>query len=224
MKTGELNRSAQWRVPVREHFIGYCRKRGADVESQKDAFAIAGEWLADCVAAWCPSYLERRLGIDPPKDFDGPDRGLLLYGEVGRGKTYLARKIYECYSQAAKMSSANRKAVFVYDSEFYIGSLTKGPDYLEEFFFGNQRKILFFDDLGNGEEAKRYGNAVSGREILRFRHMCREKYGVPAVITTNLNSKTLAEKYDIYVESRVYSDYRSIFLQYPRDRRKERWA
>lgn len=211
------------------HFLDYVKKQGGDIDYQVKEYKKAGSWLADCIAAWCPQYLQKRFGVNLNRfriknPFNGlyppPKYGLLIYGEVGRGKTFIARKIYDFYNGVREKYQGVRKTVFIYDTEFQIGSQIKGNEYLDDVFFGNERKIMFFDDIGNEEETKRFGNTLSGREIIRYRHICREKFGVPTVLTTNLNTKTLAQKYDIYVESRVFGDYRGIFMDYPKDRRK----
>lgn len=162
-------------------------------------------------------YDTRLIGETP---FLPPQKGLLIYGEVGRGKTFLARHIFRFFQKFI----GRGKAVFIYDTEFNIGTFTKGNAYLEEFFFGNDKKVMFFDDIGNENDMRAYGNTFSGKEIIRYRHICREKWGTPTVLTTNLTAESLANRYGIYVESRVASDYKGIFVDYPFDRRKQRTA
>jgi hypothetical protein len=203
---------------VREHFLTYCRNNGVNLEGVEDAYRAAGEWLADVIPFYVPAYLPTKFGRNceaPP-----PEKSLLIYGEVGRGKTFLARKIHEFYCGVCGTYSGKVKAVFVYDTEFTLGSAIKGNDYLDDFFFGNERKILFFDDIGNEDDSRQFGNVYSGREILRYRHICQEKWSVPTVLTTNLTRNALADRYGIYVESRVSGYYKGIRLRYPKDRRK----
>ena len=210
------------RACVRDHFIEYCRKCGASLDGVESVYEEAGNWLAEVIAFYVPEYFRIRHGT--ATDASPPGKSLLIYGEVGRGKTFLARKIYDFYRGVRAKYGGRVEAEFVYDTDFTFGASIKGNEYLEEFFFGYQRKILFFDDIGNEEESKRFGNVYGGREILRFRHLCQEKWSVPTVITTNLTRKSLAQVYGIYVESRVSGYYKGIRIQYPRDRRKEQWV
>lgn len=206
---------------VREHFLTYCRNHGAKLEGVEDAYRAAGDWLADVIPFYVPAYLPAILGnAVSPGPAPPPQKSLLIYGEVGRGKTFLARKIYEFYRGVTSKYGGKVKAEFVYDTEFTLGSAIRGNDYLDEFFFGNERKILFFDDIGNEDDSRQYGNVYGGREILRYRHICQEKWSVPTVLTTNLTRNALADRYGIYVESRVSGYYRGIRLRYPKDRRK----
>lgn len=206
---------------IREHFLTFCQKSGVDLKGVEDAYWLAGCWLADVIAFYVPGYLPAKLGDDSTVPSPAPpQKSLLIYGEVGRGKTFLARKIYEFYRGVSSKYGGKVKATFVYDTEFTLGSAIKGNDFLDDFFFGNERKILFFDDIGNEDDSRQFGNVYSGREILRYRHICQEKWSVPTVLTTNLTRNALADRYGIYVESRVSGYYKGIRLKYPKDRRK----
>ncbi len=213
--------SAEERSFIREHFMTYCRTHGTKLEGVEDAYLAAGEWLADVIPFYVPAYLPAKLGDAassgpaPP-----PEKSLIIYGEVGRGKTFLARKIWEFYKGVCSKYGGKVRAAFVYDTEFTLGSAIRGNGFLDEFFFGNERKILFFDDIGNEDDSRQYGNVYSGREILRYRHICQEKWSVPTVLTTNLTRNALADRYGIYVESRVSGYYKGIRIRYPIDRRK----
>lgn len=203
---------------VREHFLAYCEKKGASLSGVELAYQTAGNWIADVAACWVPRYFQSRHGLTvacgPPKS------GLVIYGEVGRGKTYLARKIFEFLQGIVEKYDGQRNPVFYYDTEFYLGAHIKGNQFLDEFFFGNAHTILFFDDLGNEADTKNYGTVFSGREIIRYRHICQERHSVPTVLTTNLTKRNLAERYGVYAESRVSGDYEGIYLDYATDRRQ----
>lgn len=133
----------------------------------------------------------RKLGIDPNK-------GLLLSGPVGCGKTSLMKllryltphyKLYEvipCRNIAFAFNHIGYRIIEDYgDGRFYC-----------------------FDDLGVEPMGRHFGKDcnVMG-EILLSRHELFQKTGLRTHATTNLNAQELGERYGARVRSRMRQQF-----------------
>ena len=114
-------------------------------------------------------------------------KGLMLYGDCGRGKSVLCR-----YVLPAILLKYQNKVVSVYDVQEIN---TKLDEVLN-------KHIISIDDIGTEEISVNFGNKrLAFSEIIDF----AEKYGKLIIISTNLNAKELKEKYGERVIERIVS-------------------
>ena len=131
-----------------------------------------------------------------------PDKGFILMGEVGVGKTYAMHK----FAETQKIGWGHPKLPFVYgypeDSDIksveYL-CYKNGPDYLKTFTIHD----MYLDDLGSENiVSKHYGSSVRiGTEILTIRHKVHPTF--KTYITTNYTPEAIIESYGERVWSRL---------------------
>ncbi|MFD2586056.1 ATPase [Croceitalea marina] len=123
-----------------------------------------------------------------------PDKGLLLSGPVGCGKTSLMKLLRHIVPhQRPYQIIPSRNVVFAFN---HIGYRT-----IED--YGNG-PFFCFDDLGVEPMGRHFGKDcnVLG-EILLSRHELFIKHGIKTHATTNLNAQELEELYGNRVRSRM---------------------
>jgi DNA replication protein DnaC len=126
---------------------------------------------------------------------DNEDKGLLLMGDCGRGKSYIAR-----YVIPAIYSKKHGKI-------FKVADATEINDSIDTL---KKTKFLVIDDLGNEYNYNVYGqkrNPID--EIVDS----AERYGNILIITTNLTIKDLSERYGERVMSRLKKLTRVVAFQ-----------
>ncbi len=142
------------------------------------------------------------------------NRSVLLIGNTGVGKTYIAAGIYNEFEGS--------KAWFLVAD--YLAELdrreklntTDAQSRLQDWWnIALYRELLVFDDLGTEEESEKYAAAV--RRILQFRYDNQKK----TIITTNLSGSELSKRYSQRLISRLYEDYTVVVIK-GNDRRKEK--
>lgn len=150
------------------------------------------------------------------------NKGLLIAGAIGCGKTTLAQlfrrnphmcyKVIPCRDIAREVVKNGVEAI-----EKYCGYIDIP---LNEF---NQRQLTYcFDDMGAERTAKNYGNEVNTmQQVLLSRYDFEKRTGFKTHITTNLTSAELLKDYEARVSSRCAEMFNIIdFPLTAKDKRK----
>lgn len=136
---------------------------------------------------WQPEYEEVAKWLE-----NSEGRGLLLFGDCGRGKSLLAR-----YVLPAILLKYARKVVTVYDVQEMN---TKIDEVLK-------KHIISIDDIGTEEVINNFGNKrLAFAEIMD----AAEKYGKLVIISTNLTGQELADRYKDRVLDRIVATTKRI--------------
>lgn len=136
------------------------------------------------------------------------DKGLLLKGGYGVGKTSIMRAIKTIFPEMFGFKSAI-EIVNMYDNE--------GSGVVKRF---GEKKDFCFDDLGAENGGKHYGkNTNVLKEILELRYY-GFKRGIKTHATTNMNQQQFLEMYGERNESRLYEMFNIIVFK-GNDKRKE---
>jgi len=118
---------------------------------------------------------------------DNRGRGLFMYGDCGRGKTFLAN-----YVIPAILLKYAGKVVFSYD----IQEMNRRLDEVLN------RPIIVLDDIGTEEISVSFGNKRAAFiEIMD----AAEKYGKLMIVTTNLDGDRIADRYGPRALERIIS-------------------
>ena len=139
-------------------------------------------YFAGNAAKWLSEYDEVADWLS-----DNKGRGLLCYGNCGRGKTLLCGKIIPLL-----LNHYCRKIVSCYDAQQMNAELDTVK----------QKHILYIDDIGTEQMSVRYGD--------RRMAFCEiadetEKKGKLLMLTTNLTLNQIAEKYGERTMDRLVS-------------------
>lgn len=130
----------------------------------------------------------RELGIDP-------DKGILLVGTIGCGKTSLM--------QLFNIITYPHRRYIVKPTRAIAGEfLLNGYETILK--YGSSDKIYCFDDLGIENNKKHFGNESNVMaEILLSRYDLLRSRGIITHATTNLNANELEKLYGNRVRSRL---------------------
>lgn len=130
------------------------------------------------------------------------EKGILLYGGVGTGKTTLFR-IFKRLADALDIKEGYNRAFAVEKTNHIVLDVRERPNEvnISKYFNGN----ICFDDLGQeASDAKVYGNTVSVMGDILFNRYDRfQNNGILTHATTNLSEKELADKYGERIHSRA---------------------
>ena len=138
-------------------------------------------------AVWLNEYEEVSLWLE-----DNKGRGLLLYGECGLGKTFIARYVLP----ALLLKYCNRVV-----NSFDMNEANKNPDDVLS------KHIIALDDIGTEEQSVKYGDRrFIVPEIVDY----AEKYGKMLILTTNLNAAQLSDKYGSRTLDRIIATTKRI--------------
>ncbi len=139
---------------------------------------------------WLPPYDEVAEWLS-----DNKGRGLLLYGNVGQGKTVLSRLAIP----AIFLKSA-RKVVNVYN----IDEMNAGIEEIKT------KRIISLDDIGTETIVNDFGNKRNAfAEIMDN----AEKTGQLVIISTNLGKDQLIEKYGDRVFDRILATTKRVVFR-----------
>lgn len=157
------------------------------------------------------------------------DKGILLFGNVGCGKTTLMRMFRDNQVASYFVISCRKVA-----SEFSDGGKDGGRQAIAKYFgeyqsatagvkFGHEQSVgICFDDLGTEEIQKHFGNQANVMaETILNRYDLFYKMRNKTHITTNLTADQIEETYGTRVRSRMREMFNKIvFDSKAPDRRK----
>lgn len=130
----------------------------------------------------------KKYGVDP-------DKGILLVGTIGCGKTSLMQLFN-------LITYPNRKYIVKPTRSIAGEFLQNGYTALHK--YGNTETIYCFDDLGIEQNMKHFGNESNVMaEILLSRYDLLRTRGIITHATTNLNANELEKLYGNRVRSRL---------------------
>jgi hypothetical protein len=152
-----------------------------------------------------------------------PSKGLLVFGNVGCGKT-VAMRLFEknplqCYSFISCRSVETAydndgvEAVSKYSNVALINNPTQN--------YGQQVKGYAFDDLGTESDAKHFGKTLNIMEaIILNRYDNTQLRGAFTHITTNLSKEEIEQRYGV----RAFDRFRQMFniIDFPENAKSRR--
>lgn len=153
-----------------------------------------------------------------------PDKGLLLYGGIGCGKTTLMDH-FKINQSASFIVKSTRTISYDYATHG-AGSIVKYNGLLNSNDsnppYNHKLMGICFDDLGTEVDKKHYGNESNVMaEILLNRYDRKSDLKGKTHITTNLNTTEIGERYGDRVRSRLREMFNVlIFDEKSPDRRK----
>lgn len=141
------------------------------------------------------------------------DKGILLTGPVGCGKTSLISLLPNFMYASQKYLVKNTRVIA---SEFH----KEGYEIIQR--YGFREKPFCIDDLGVEHNIKHFGNECNTiGEIMLQRYELQVSQGIMTHATTNLNADELEDIYGIRVRSRLRSMFNLIsFPEGTMDKRK----
>lgn len=172
--------------------------------------------LRDAVERWLNYYADQFLQANPMYDgtllnkgeltkvaawlANGRKTSLMIMGRTGSGKTIIAKTL----ARVVAMENPSPNVVAMANLVKYV----KREDCLPEFVYEN--RMLVLDDLGTEPlEIQMYGNRYElFNEILFARYAQHQ----PTIITTNLNSEGIRERYGDRIFSRIVEMFDKLIL------------
>jgi DNA replication protein DnaC len=147
-------------------------------------------------------------------------KGIYLYGDVGRGKTFLLECLSKMcsaieirFENANKPFTSRRFAMATVKEIVLEMARKKSVEALDKYSKGN----LLIDDLGNekdhGDTQKIYGNEYDTiGEVITQRYRYFKQHGAITHATSNLLPSEWKKAYGTRVEDRMYDMFNLVFL------------
>lgn len=145
-----------------------------------------------------------------------PNKGIYLYGPVGRGKTLIMQSLMVMCSDIEKKLDAvgdrytNRKFRIV-NSKSIVNEIaaTSKPEAMKKYYSG----VICIDDLGAEDSYKLYGNDMNVvGDIIIERYQRYQQAGLITHATSNITPDEWRIKYGERVESRMYEMFNMVKL------------
>lgn len=136
-----------------------------------------------------------------------PKKGLMLYGNVGVGKSIMLRLLERNAIQSYKTVSCRRVAErYSEEGEAVIQEYSNlFPNQYRSRYYNQEWLGCFFDDLGTERDGKFYGKGLNAmEEILQNRYDNMTCRGPKTHLTSNLSLKQLEDRYGLRVIDRLY--------------------
>lgn len=128
------------------------------------------------------------------------DKGLMICGNVGSGKTLLMRILNECFVSAYKYSIVPCDMITDIVRKDGISAMEK----YQKPTRGDYTNVICFDDLGIEGRAKYYGDSINPMyDLIIKRYRLFTDSGIRTHFTTNLTMQELEQVYDVRTASRL---------------------
>ena len=147
-------------------------------------------------------------------------KGILLYGGVGIGKTYLMKHFCNMQRMPFRMIDCTDVAgLYKKDGESGIERFFTDTKIQDVNYWNHQTKGWCFDDLGVETDSRYFGQQANVMErILEVRYRSREK--VVTHIITNLIPSAIEQKYGVRIRERMREMFNTIVWNASESRRK----
>ncbi len=154
--------------------------------------------------------------INYAKNFSGNDSSIVMMGKTGLGKTHLSLSMAKAVIEHGYgvVYLPAQKLVSNLEREHFSNS---GDRFLKKY---TDCDLLIIDDLGAEFESS-FGSSAIGNLINERLYENR-----PTIISTNLSSKELSERYSERTASRIFGEYRKLLflgedIRFLKNNRKE---
>ena len=137
------------------------------------------------------------------KDNASFDKGLLIAGNPGAGKTFVFRVLYKL---GDLLDLTDNRFQMVYSQQVIDNFNTDGHKDIKVLNKGRK----YFDDIGAESVGSHFGKEEIFRTILESRHRLFVETGTKTFFSTNLDLKKIEERYGKRVESRLHEMFNLI--------------
>jgi predicted ATPase len=214
-------------------FLQRPRRKSAQVmpldEAKKLVYQIACTMLEQQgkgVKAWivepinAPKILQvvKWFISDPSCEYD-LNKGLYVFGDVGKGKTFLL-SVMSAFAECAGIESrkfAIKSAADIADTVLFGEDRISRDTEMSKYGGGH----LCFDDLGQEQAGKRFGNDIDVMERILSKRYDRMTRGYLIThATSNITPKFLEERYGSRISDRANEMFNFVLLQGESKRKK----
>jgi len=134
------------------------------------------------------------------------DKGLLVAGNPGGGKTFCFRVLYKL---GDLIDLTENRFQMVYSQEVINSFNVHGHKDIQSFSKGQK----YFDDIGAESVGSHFGKEEIFRTILEARHRLFIDHGKKTFFTTNFSLNDIEERYGKRVESRMHEMFNLIYAK-----------
>ncbi len=183
--------------------LQHFREGGLDCKPE-DAFDKLANWYAQYHAS-IETETQAENQIDPMKPVRivrRPEKGLILFGTPGCGKTSVSRLLKR--GPVFEGTNIPRWAFPMFHAYNIVEEYTDGgPNWWLPFQQRYGRYDLVLDDIGSEENARWMGRSWTLATFLKWRYDCWANYGALTILTTNSESVSqLGKRYVNWIEDR----------------------